>query len=153
MATEHELYCDESHAARQRCNRALAPEPDPPAALGADEFVRPPVAESPAVEAVEPSRVLREVVAAAAMPSASPYATRAWEETARAVGAGEYVEPAIEDCSSSSGRGSIVRSVAVAFGGVIVVALIVRALRGKAGTDELVPAIDRAQQAAPLPAD
>ncbi|MEO8698225.1 MAG: hypothetical protein ABI658_32325 [Acidimicrobiales bacterium] len=95
MAVSHDPYCDESHQPRQRYNDALAPTPDAlnvltsrpepaPAAIQAGDPALVERIEQPVI-VPPPSDSIRDAVVAGSMPAASPYATRAWEDTARAL--------------------------------------------------------------------
>jgi hypothetical protein len=95
---EHEAFCDENHTPRQACNRNLAvgseavivspPEQPsaPPPAPTAPEVI---FASSVVVddEVIVDEDAPRPVIATEEMPAPSPWAARAWEDTAAAVGA------------------------------------------------------------------
>jgi hypothetical protein len=116
MAVSHDIYCDQNHASRQRCNQALARTPDALNALRpappAPEVDIPKPAERrdagpEPLAPPPPSDAVRHAVIAGAMPSPSPYATRAWEDTARALDAGfsssahELPPPATREAAES----------------------------------------------------
>jgi hypothetical protein len=120
MAISHEPYCDQSHSPRQRCNDALAPGAE---ALNDLAPAPPPEPEPEAPVPVEPidvtpppeaSPLLREAVVAGAMPAPSPYATRAWEETVRALDAEAWHETAPEDDAHAASRRQVLPPIALA---------------------------------------
>jgi L-serine deaminase len=131
----HEPYCDENHAPRQRCNRALASAGDPIAAFEAkpeparaqpeivveNEIVAPPV-----------SSAVREAVAAQAMPSASPWVARALDDRVQALEPPHYLasnEQHAFDVAVDKGNGALTKVliVAGALAAIGAVALIIRA--------------------------
>lgn len=146
MAVSHEPYCDETHSPRQRCNDALAPTPQ---ALNDLAPATPPVVEAapePATEAeaeadavVEPSHAVREAVVAGVMPAPSPYATRAWEETARAIESGardDAWEDAAEVDVADGTRAGSLAPVAIAAGVLAACVVVWRVARRRGGGDE-----------------
>ncbi len=132
MTTEpsHELYCDEQHPPRQRCNDALAP-PGVRAAL--IESAATPDAVSVVadpVEAEEPaSSAIRDAVSESGAPQPTVYVSREWERTEAAV-SGSEMRDAVPDAPSGGGS---VRKVAMAAVAIAVVLLTVRGVRGRRG--------------------
>lgn len=141
MAISHDSYCDENHQPRQRCNQALAPTPDALNTLApAPEADPAPIPEPPAAERIDqpvaeppPSASVREAVIAGAMPAASPYATRAWEDTTRALDAAPQDDdmPSTSEATEPSGP-----NVPLMLGAaLIVIMLIVLRLRSRQRSD------------------
>lgn len=99
MAEIHDALCDGSHTNRQACNRALSVA-RPVAASGTDTVLEaPPAAEDstrdsisetrvrPVADAIQSTSTAASVVERNGIPAPSPWAVRAWEDTAAAVGA------------------------------------------------------------------
>ena len=110
MPDGHDLDCDQQHTPRQACNRNLAPategvivSPPEPAAPAATPPANPePVLASSVVvdaEVIIEDEQPRASVATEEMPSPSPWASRAWEDTAAAVGATTTPAPPLADVS------------------------------------------------------
>jgi hypothetical protein len=145
VTTQHNPLCDGNHTARQACNELLADANDAVALVTQahestpDEpvIVEPPPAvpevyraEPPALptmitseEGVEPqiedeAEAARPLVATVEMPAPSPWAVRAWEDTAAAVGATATAAPPAAERDNAAfhpnpGRGHVVRAAAV----------------------------------------
>jgi hypothetical protein len=132
MTTEpsHELYCDEQHPPRQRCNDALAPPGVRAALVGG--AVAPDAASAIAdpVEAEDPaSSAIRDAVSESGAPQPTVYVSREWERTEAAVG-GRDTSDAVPDAPSG---GSSVRRIAMVAVAIAVVLLTVRGVRGRRG--------------------
>ena len=126
----HELYCDEQHPQRQRCNDALTP-PGVRAAL-VESAVTPEAVSVIAdpVDAEEPaSSAIRDAVSEAGAPQPTVYVSREWERTAAAVG-GRDTRDAVPDAPSG---GSSVRRIAMVAVAIAVVLVTVRGVRGRRG--------------------
>jgi hypothetical protein len=94
MNDDHQPYCDQTHTPRQRCNRVLAPEPDPAdriidEALSALPASSPSgngrTASAPTPVVDERPSMVRETIATADAPPPTEFVTREWSKTAGAV--------------------------------------------------------------------
>jgi hypothetical protein len=134
MPDGHDLDCDQQHTPRQACNKNLAPAsegvivspPEPAAPPSPPANPEPVLASSVVIDAevIIEDADERASVATEEMPAPSPWASRAWEDTAAAVGATATPAPPPED-SSDPWDQDFNEDESRGHAGIVVIALIV----------------------------
>ncbi len=147
----HDDFCDEQHTPRQSCNDALrppAPEPAPiaPEMSRATDTDDAPAAETAAAHAdraltIDETR--RESVTVGG-PSSTTYVRREWEKTVAGVerSAVFAADAAMaEEAPTRRVSARVAKKIALAAGGIAVVAVVAFVLRDRIGADDVVAII------------